>query len=879
MRFWFPVWLLLASVLFGQADLNGNLTSTIDARGNEVRTSYDALNRPTETLHYDSTGALLGSSSVAYDAAGRRSATVDEEGKRSEFRYDGAGRLTEVWALIEGTLVLQARYTYDERGRQLTQEDALGRVTRYEYDAMGRRSARILPEGQRESYAYDTQGRLAERQDFKGNATTYSYDALTDALLAETPGGTYSSQVGVAYTYDAMGRRTRMTDASGTTTYTYDAQGRTATVTQFVGTVAETTLSYSYDATSNLLGIQSSSSDGVDLSYAYDELGRLATAANGVYQPPMVTTYRYNAVGSLESVSHNNGQSADYSYDGRNRLSNLVVSNSILGQTLGSFSYTRDRVGNATRIVEQLRSASGSSLNRTVNYAYDDLHRLTSEVLGGDEETGTVGYTFDAVSNRIGRTSTVAGITPQSLSYSANDWLNGHTYDSNGNTLRSILNFPDGLEPVAVDEYDYRNRLSQRRIYDPSGTLLRKVIDLRYDGDGALKWKRVTDAVSGEVTTRYYIVDHLNLTGYSQILEELDETGAVVASYHYGLDLIGQSRLVVDSASGSSEWQDRIFLYDGGGSVRALTDLEGYVTDTFSYDAFGNLLSDPSAVASAKEDLPTSYLYRGERYDADLGQYYLRARFYDANLGRFHTLDDYEGRTGEPLSLHKYLYAHANPVTGWDPSGRFSLGELSISMGISSIISASFGYFGGQRSIGAIGENLVVGALEGAAFYGAGSLAIKVLARFAAFIQTARVSTKAARAIGNVWSKVKPVGSILPGCVKLPSQFVLETPVGKYFISSATAGGRVTGALKHIIDEIFPKIASKSGGSVGELAESLMIQELEAVIVAAEVQGIKDMTKMSVKTAFAEWELMFQTNVAPGMHPKLFHAIAKGYSL
>jgi len=169
------------------------------------------------------------------------------------------------------------------------------------------------------------------------------------------------------------------------------------------------------------------------------------------------------------------------------------------------------------------------------------------------------------------------------------------------------------------------------------------------------------------------VVDHHNLTGYSQIVEELDATGAVVATYHYGHDLISQSRLVVDPATGSSEWVDRLFVYDGGGSVRALTDLEGNVTDTFSYDAYGNLLQ-PSSLF-----LPTSYLYRGERYDPDLGHYYLRARFYDANLGRFHTLDEYEGRTGEPLSLHKYLYAHANPVSGWDPSGNETLPSQTVS--------------------------------------------------------------------------------------------------------------------------------------------------------------------------------------------------------
>ena len=312
------------------------------------------------------------------------------------------------------------------------------------------------------------------------------------------------------------------------------------------------------------------------------------------------------------------------------------------------------------------------SATRTVNYTYDDLHRLTSEVLGGSEETGTVAYTLDDVGNRLGRTSSVAGITPQSLSYSANDWLNSHQYDANGNTLRSDLTSGS----VARDAYDFKNRLSQRRIYDASGTVLQKIIDLRYDGDGSLKWKRVTDTTTGEESIRYFVVDHHNLTGYSQIVEELDATGAVVATYHYGHDLISQSRLVVDPASGSSEWVDRIFVYDGGGHVRALTDLEGNITDTFSYDAYGNLLQ-PSSLF-----LPTSYLYRGERYDPDLGQYYLRARFYDASLGRFHTLDEYEGRTGEPLSLHKYLYAHGNPVTGWDPSGRMSLAQVSVGVAI-----------------------------------------------------------------------------------------------------------------------------------------------------------------------------------------------------
>jgi hypothetical protein len=46
-----------------------------------------------------------------------------------------------------------------------------------------------------------------------------------------------------------------------------------------------------------------------------------------------------------------------------------------------------------------------------------------------------------------------------------------------------------------------------------------------------------------------------------------------------------------------------------------------------------------------------------------------RARMYQANTGRFVTMDTFEGNQQDPLSLHKYLYCHDNPVNGTDPSG------------------------------------------------------------------------------------------------------------------------------------------------------------------------------------------------------------------
>ena len=55
--------------------------------------------------------------------------------------------------------------------------------------------------------------------------------------------------------------------------------------------------------------------------------------------------------------------------------------------------------------------------------------------------------------------------------------------------------------------------------------------------------------------------------------------------------------------------------------------------------------------------------------------------------GTFISMDTYQGTIFDPTSLHKYLYANANPIMYTDPSGYFGLADFSVSSAMSNAIS------------------------------------------------------------------------------------------------------------------------------------------------------------------------------------------------
>jgi len=176
-------------------------------------------------------------------------------------------------------------------------------------------------------------------------------------------------------------------------------------------------------------------------------------------------------------------------------------------------------------------------------------------------------------------------------------------------------------------------------------------VSYQYDIDG------IRTAKNDDGITTNYVVDKNR--DYAQVLNELDSSNTPTVSYVYGDDLIKQSRAANDS----------YYLYDGLGSTRALSNATGTITDTYDYSAYGVEIDSTGTTEN-------NYKYVGEQFDTESGNYYLRARYLNPATGRFISQDTFQGWENDPVTLHKYIYANANPANNIDPSGNFSLGSL-----------------------------------------------------------------------------------------------------------------------------------------------------------------------------------------------------------
>jgi RHS repeat-associated protein len=594
-------------------DAVGRLVSFVDPDGNAAggvpaqhtwRVGYDELDR--ETSRTDPLGSVM---RYAYDAAGNQTSLTNRNGNLTTYAYDANARLASVSQRPEPlgnpSLAYITGVTRDGNGNATRVTQANGVMTDYAYDALDRLiSVTTHPTPSTPlttSYALDGNGQPTSRTTGDGVTVTYTYDNLSRLISAAAP------SLAIGYAYDAVGRRARMTDATGVTTYQYDGLGR---LTQ--AAAPNGTLGYAYDRDGNRTRLTYPGNESVN--YTYSAGGRLTQLTDWASR---TSTYTYQPSGLVATLTFPNAIVARYSYDFAQRLTELTYTR---GAVMASQRYTLDAEGNRTGLTELI----GTTPEVAGTLRYDGLERLTSferHVVANGASVSNETFALDAASNIASRTGPTATNSYDGANRMTSDGTRFFTWDG-----------ADRLIARGADTFSY----------DALGRMISSTVSgigrtYAYDGDGLLRLRTQGSSTTNFLYDPSAAPAQLLVAGTERIV--------------YGL---GPLYRVHQNASYDT------LVRDGLGSVRLEVSGAGRITNAFDYTAYGAL--------NASSSVPLLG-FAGEHTDSS-GLIYLRARWHDPVIGRFTTSDPVGGKVSFPTTINAYGYARANPQFFVDPSGR-----------------------------------------------------------------------------------------------------------------------------------------------------------------------------------------------------------------
>ena len=610
-------------------------------------------------------------------AAGRTAVTeLDAEGRPFRQTVPGFAPESSVYD-AEGRVVERSigsrteRFTYDAQGRVLSTTDALGRTQSYSYDASGRMVRQTLPGGRQIVYGYDGNGNMTSLTPPARSAHRFGFNAVNQAESYTAP--SVGGNAVTASSYSVDGQLNRIVRPDGAVlAMEYDSAGRTKAV-QIPGAA----LAFQYSAQSGVL-VGSTRTGGGTLQYQYD--GSLLQRAAWSGAVTGEVRYRYDSDFRVAAQIVGGADSVAFRYDADGLLTGagaLVLTRDSLnglptGTTLGPVS-TRTTYNEYGERSGLEAAYSGSPLFRT-RYTRDAGGRIETltEMVGGVSTTYT--YAYDAA----GRLTQVSKDGSVSAAYE---------YDDNGNRTR--VTTQAGVVEAAVDGQDRLLSFGEAAYgYTGAGELLYKAVGAdttryRYDALGNLlevalpggtRVEYVVDAENRQVGRKVNgrLVQGFLWEGPLRPVAELDSTGAVVARFVYG----ERPNVPEYMMRGGRTYR---LVQDHLGSVRLVVDVaSGEVAQRIDYDAWGEVLQDTRPGFQP-------FGYAGGLYDGRTGLVRFGARDYDAKTGRWAAKDPLLFEGGES---NLYGYVTQDPVNALDPTGQFSMSEITASFSVKNALGA-----------------------------------------------------------------------------------------------------------------------------------------------------------------------------------------------
>ncbi|MFM0309233.1 DUF6531 domain-containing protein [Paraburkholderia sp. RL17-383-BIF-A] len=638
------------------------------------------------------------------------------------FAYDATGRVTNrTWA------DRRYSYVYDTNGNRVSEADQYGTLVTRSFDSY----SQLLTEAQAGDpqrgvstvYAYDAKGNLLTVTDRLGNRTTLTNDSrgrpltVTDALKGVTKyvwtGADLTSITDplnriTQFTTDAVGRLTSVQDPLGNTTRrTLDALDRTTDVIDAAGGVSH----FTWDSGGQLLS--QADPKGVTTRYTYNAIGRPQTKTDPLGHSE---TYTWNSAGQIESVTDRKGQVTSFTYDAAGRALQTDFRTETGALPVRSWAYgwndaldklngTRDFIPTADgrdqkevdtvfrydsltgklirtleiptfqgiwtyRYAPDTRDLAGIDMDRaTVNYSRDAEHRVTQiQYEVNDEAPRTFNYTYDPL-GRLGQATFANGIVA-AYTWDPASQLTGITYRRADGSVLGDLTYG----------YDLAGRRTKAGGSLAKVNLPQAVSDAQYNGANQLThWagKTLSYDLNGNLAS-----DGVNQFGWNEqnLLTQID--GGVTASFSY--DMFGRRNdRTVDGHRMQTAWigdELNFMVADGDWSqrIRVFSPYQAGGPDELTFRRIGDdasqdryVLRDANnnVIALTDADQQGRTQYSYEPYGATV-----LTGVADPNT------QQYTGRENDGTGLYYYRNRYYSPATGRfiseDPIG-FASGQTN----------------------------------------------------------------------------------------------------------------------------------------------------------------------------------------------------------